>query len=109
LSWNLRVAVFTAKGQFLTSWPVQGWANDSMDNKPYLAVDNQGRIYITDPEGYRVIVFSSSGEALAAIGQYGPEENAFGLPVGIAVNPDGAVWVVDAGNNRLGKYEIWNP
>ena len=53
-----------------------------------------------------MIVFSS-GIPLATFGQYGPEQDAFGLPVGIASDPDGKIWVTDAGNNRLAKFDIW--
>ena len=106
-TWNSRVAVFTADGKFMSSWPVQGWAGDSLDNKPYLTVDAQGRVYITDPEKYRVVVFSPSGTPLGAFGQYGPEPESFGLPVGIAADKEGTVWLVDAGNNRLENYGAW--
>lgn len=105
-TWNLRVAVFSAQGEFRRSWPVQGWSSFSLDNKPYLGLDASGRVYVTDPEGYRVIVFSSGGEPLAEFGQFGLEENAFGLPAGLAVRPDNRLWVVDAGNNRLAVYEF---
>ena len=107
-TWNLRVAVFSSDGEFLRNWPVQGWISGSLDNKPYLAVDAQRRVYITDPEGYRSIVFSATGEPLAVFGQYGPEENSFGLPVGIAIGKDESLWIVDAGNNRLEKFEAWD-
>lgn len=100
-TWNRRVAVFSAEGQFLRSWPVQAWVGGSLDNKPYLAVDAQGRVYVTDPEGYRVLIFSSTGEPAAALGRYGSEEDAFGLPTGLALGPDGNVWLADTGNNRV--------
>jgi uncharacterized protein (TIGR03663 family) len=108
-TWNRRVAVFTGAGQFLTSWPVQGWASDSIEDKPYLALDAQGRVYLSDPEGYRVIALSPEGKPLVVFGQYGPEENAFGLPIGVGADPAGVIWVADAGNNRLVKYDVWNP
>jgi sugar lactone lactonase YvrE len=106
-TWNSRVAVFTADGKFVSSWPVQGWVGDSLDNKPYLTLDSQGRVYITDPEKYRVVVFSPSGTPLGAFGQYGPEPDSFGLPVGIAADHDGTLWLVDTGNNRLEQYGAW--
>jgi uncharacterized protein (TIGR03663 family) len=106
-TWNLRVAVFSAEGKLTNSWPVEGWTGDSLDNKPYIAVDAQDRVYITDPERYRVIVFSSKGVPLSAFGQYGPEADAFGMPVGLASNSDGMIWVVDTGNNRLARYDLW--
>ncbi|HLO16186.1 MAG TPA: NHL repeat-containing protein, partial [Anaerolineales bacterium] len=105
-TWNLRIAVFSADGKFVMQWPVQGWAGDSLDNKPYIALDSQGRVYITDPERYRVIVFSSSGTPLATFGRYGPEDDAFGLPTGITPDSDGGVWIIDASNNRLTRYDL---
>ncbi|GIK37502.1 MAG: hypothetical protein BroJett011_13350 [Chloroflexota bacterium] len=108
-TWNRRVAVFSAEGQFLRSWPVQAWAGASLDNKPYLAVDTQGRVYVTDPEGYRVLVFSPTGEPVAAFGRYGSEEDAFGLPAGIALGPDGSIGVTDAGNNRVSHLAPMSP
>jgi DNA-binding beta-propeller fold protein YncE len=106
-TWNLRVAVFSAGGSLITQWPVQGWAGDSLDNKPYLSIDWQDRVYITDPERYRAVVFSPTGEPFVAFGQYGPETDAFGLPAGIVTTPDGKVWILDAGNNRLALYDPW--
>ncbi len=105
-TWNARVAVFSTEGQFQTSWPVQGWMGNFSRYKPYIAVDSQNRVYMTDPEGYRVIIFSCSEVPLAALGQYGPEENAFGIPVGIAVGKDQAIWIADAGNNRLSEFDL---
>ena len=105
-TWNMRVVVFSAEGNLIRQWPVQGWTGDSLDNKPYITVDAQNRVSVTDPEGYRVIVFSDSGTPLAAFGQYGPEEDAFGLPVGIAASSNGLLWLVDAGNNRLSEFEL---
>lgn len=106
-TWNMQVVVFSQDGKLITKWPVQGWASDSLDNKPYIAVDAQDRVYVTDPEQYRVIIFSASGAPLAAFGKYGPEEDAFGLPVGVAAESDGMLWVVDAGNNRLASINVW--
>ena len=102
----MQVVVFSADGNLISNWPVQGWEGDFLDNKPYVAVDAQNRVYITDPERYRVIVFSSSGTPLVAFGQYGQEENAFGLRVRIAADSLGTPWIVDAGNNRITKFEI---
>ena len=51
-----------------------------------------------------MLVFSSSGEPQVVFGRYGPEDDAFGLPVGISIDAAGEIWIVDAGNNRLALY-----
>ncbi|PKN88125.1 MAG: hypothetical protein CVU46_02165 [Chloroflexi bacterium HGW-Chloroflexi-8] len=72
------MAVFSPDGKLVSSFIVQGWDSISLDNKPCLTVGADNRIYMTDPGGYRVLVFSQTGEPLATIGQYGPEEGSFG-------------------------------
>jgi uncharacterized protein (TIGR03663 family) len=103
-TWNMRVAVFDLEGQFLQGWPVQGWDSASLDNKPYLVVTG-GRVYLTDPEGFRVLVYSTEGEPLAAFGKIGDEPGGFMMPNGIAVDPQGRLAIIDAGNNRISIFE----
>ena len=55
-TWNQRIQSFTtsvtANGpQFtpLKQWDVVGWNGQSLDNKPFIAVDDKGHVFITDP------------------------------------------------------------
>ncbi|HRO25697.1 MAG TPA: 6-bladed beta-propeller, partial [Promineifilum sp.] len=64
-------------------------------------VDSGGRVYVSDPEGYRVLVFSGSGGYLNRFGQFGTDANSLGLPNGITVGPGDTLWVADAGNHRV--------
>jgi DNA-binding beta-propeller fold protein YncE len=105
-TWNQRVQVLSpdAGGTSffpVTSWDIDGWFGESLENKPFIAVDGEGRVYVTDPEGYRVLVFDSQGQFLRTWGDFGSGLNAFGLASGIAVDRQGGVWVSDAGNHRL--------
>ena len=54
-----------------------------------------------------MIVFSSLGTPSTPFGQYEPEQDAFGIPVEIASDAVGAIWVADEGNNSLAKFDIW--
>ena len=67
------------------------------------------RVYLTDPEGFRVLVFTSTGDPLAVFGKYGTEENSLAMPNGIALDPDGSIWIADAGNNRIVRYPQLRP
>ena len=108
-TWNQRVQVFTPDetGQAFTpsqQIEVDAWFGQSVENKPFLAVDENGKIYITDPEGYRVLVFNPDGSFLRGWGAYSTGPDGFGLPSGIAVNAAGGVWVSDAANNVLLRF-----
>ncbi len=110
-TWNQRVQVFapSADGSTyspLLQWDIAGWYGESLDNKPYLASDNQGHIFVTDPEGYRVLEFSANGEFIRTWGEYGTDAENFGLATGVAVDPDGHVWVSDAANNRVMRFTL---
>ena len=113
-TWNQRVQAFkpdpnTGEYLFAQQWPVVGWYGQSLDNKPYLAVDAQGRVYATDPEGYRVLVFNKDGQCLATWGDFGADNTTFALASGIAVDAQGNVYVTDAvkddqANDRVMKF-----
>jgi len=107
-TWNQRIQAFQPDEQDqytpFRSWDLQAWYGQSLDNKPYLAVDGEGRLFASDPEGYRVLEFSVQGEAVRSWGDFGTGITQFGMPAGIAVGPDGEIWVVDTGNSRLMRF-----
>ena len=112
-TWNQRVQTFTpsltASGlQFtgLKQWDVVGWNGESLDNKPFIAVDNQGHVFITDPEGYRVIEYTTDGQLIQTWGDYGTTDSTFGITSGVALDSEGHIWVTDAGNNRIMKFTL---
>lgn len=106
-TWNQRVQVFTPDptGMIFTSfkiWDVSAWYGQSLENKPFIAVGKNLHVFISDPEGCRIIEFSNGGEPLKTWGDCGFAENQFSLPVGLAFDRSGGLWVSDAGeNNRL--------
>lgn len=106
-TWNQRVQVFTPDptGLVYTSvktWDVSAWYGQSLENKPFIAVDKNENVFISDPEGCRIIEFSSTGVPMRTWGDCGFSQNQFSLPVGLAFDGSGGLWVSDAGeNNRL--------
>jgi len=106
-TWNSRIQVFSpdASGQIYTSinsWEVSAWYGQSLENKPFIAVDKNKNVFISDPEGCRIIEFTNAGSPLRTWGDCGFAQNQFSMPVGLAVDKSGGLWVSDAGeNNRL--------
>ena len=104
-TWNQRIQKFSPDYQFIKSWPVPGWEGQDILMKPYLAVDQNNLVYAADPTGWRVLVWDSQGNPKAAFGEFGAGPGEFGYVNGVAVSPDNFVWVADADNNRVMKFE----
>jgi predicted membrane-bound mannosyltransferase/sugar lactone lactonase YvrE len=111
-TWNQRVQVFQPTADLSTfvpvaDWNVAAWYGGSNENKPYITVDEKGHVIITDPEGYRIIEFSSSdGKFVQTWGSYGMESDQLNLPTGLVVDGKGHLWVSDSGNNRLLRFTL---
>ena len=104
-TWNYRVQVFEPDPtglQFRSArlWEVDAWNSDSLDNKPFLALDKDGNVYITDPDRGRVIAFDGEGNFKVLWGGF---DNSYlmGVMSGIATTADGKVWVSDSTSNSL--------
>ena len=69
-----------------------------------MALDSAGRIYVTDPEGFRVLIFNPDGTYLARFGTFGTGISNLGLPNGIAIDRNDFVYIADSGNNRILKF-----
>ncbi len=58
-----------------------------------LAVDTQGRVYVSDFQEPRILVFSADGRQLGLIGRKGEGPGEFTAPTGPVIGPDGALYV----------------
>ncbi len=103
-TWNQRIQIFEPAGQgsynVLRLWDVNGWFGQSINNKPFLALDADTNIYVTDPDAFRVLEFDNAGNYIRSWGEASSGIDGFGVPSGIAVAGNGRVWVSDAENNR---------
>jgi predicted membrane-bound mannosyltransferase/sugar lactone lactonase YvrE len=103
-TWNQRIQVFAyADGLLspLSSWEVDAWFGQSLNNKPYLAVDGDGLVYASDPESGRVLVFQPDGTLLHFFGGYDQTLVEIGLAQGLAADGQGGLWLSDAQNHRV--------
>lgn len=110
-TWNQRVQVFspdtTGMGYTVSgSWKIDSWESNSTENKPFIALDGSGHVFVTDPDKYRVLEFNTNGDFLRAWGQYSLQKDGFGLPSGIATDVNGGVWVSDSANNMLLHFQL---
>ncbi len=87
-----------------------GTAEGSFTNPRGIAVAPDGSIYVADSRNHRVQKFSPEGEFLLSWGTYASVDageapgGTFNEPWGIAVAPDGSVFVADTWNYRVQKF-----
>jgi predicted membrane-bound mannosyltransferase/sugar lactone lactonase YvrE len=107
-TWNQRIQVFAPDADGLVfsaiaEWPVDGWYGQSVENKPFIAVDTTGNVTITDPELCRLITFSPGGQPLRV--QDGCSTGTLLVPSGVASDGLGGLWVTNAGNGTLAHFK----
>jgi DNA-binding beta-propeller fold protein YncE len=111
-TWNHRVEVFSADGQYLQAW---GQFADLANNPdaqqqtgsfygPRGIAYHDGLVYVTDTGNERVQVFKPDGTFIRAFGGYGSGDGQLLEPVGIAVTADGTVLVADSHNARIARF-----
>ncbi len=81
-------------------------------NAPHgMATAPDGNVYVADSNNHRIQKIDSSGNMVLAFGSYsGPNNNnpapgTFNEPWGVAVGPDGSVYVADTWNHRIQKFD----
>lgn len=95
---NKRIVRLDAAGGYLSEW---AFRQAVPFNGPHLALASGGRLLVTDPEGGKLVTFDAGGRQLQETGRKGSADGEFRLPVGLAVDGEGRVYVADTGNGRV--------
>ncbi len=105
-TWNRRVQLFspdesgliyTQTGEF----EVDAWYGQSLNNKPFLAFSPKGTLFVTDPEGGRILEFSLSGELIQGWQDLSVSPEVISRPYGLDFDSQGHMWVSDAAMNVI--------
>jgi sugar lactone lactonase YvrE len=72
-----------------------------------LAISPDGKhVYMSDPDKHRVAVLDTETNLVSYFGANGKGEGQFAGPSGIAAAPDGTLYVLDRGNNRVQVFDM---
>jgi len=66
-----------------------------------IAVDSTGFIYLSVYDQNTIIKYTPAGEKITNYGRYGTDPGQFSLPVGLALDSDGILYVADSYNARV--------
>ena len=104
-----RLTKFTDNGAFTWSYGVPGVpGNDSQHINWALgnpAVDAAMRIYIPDRNNNRVSILDANGNQLGYIGNQNDWRYQFNSPSGVAIGPNGNIYVVDGDAHNVQIYD----
>jgi DNA-binding beta-propeller fold protein YncE len=121
-SYNNRIEKFDPAGNFVKAWGTLGNAvpdpdlcqsgmTEFCDAQFYfpkglavLPFGGTNYLIVADTSNNRLQVFDMDGNFLAAAGSLGAGE--FNSPDGVAVGPDGNLYISDTGNNRILKFSL---
>ena len=76
------------------------------DHRTGLAVDSQGKIYVSDPVLNQIHVFSNEGRSQYIFDPSTMKDTTFGRPTALWVHAGFCLYVVDSQNNRVGLFQI---
>lgn len=98
---NSRVQVLDQKGHFEKEIRLA-----NVENRSGLAVDGEGKVYITDPEIEHLQAFDHDGHFLYSFGQPGTSAGQFNWISGAWVDSGSCLFVVDSENKRVQLFQI---
>jgi DNA-binding beta-propeller fold protein YncE len=111
-TWNGRVVSFDPNGRF-----VRGWGRLSVGATPPVPADllygprgiayDAGRrvVAVADTGHKRILLYGPEGTLQREHGGPGKEAGRFDEPVGLAFGPDGSLYVADAWNRRIQRFD----
>jgi len=109
-TYNHRIQVFDANGQFVRQWGGKGNAPGQFQEPWGIALDKAGNVYVADTWNHRIEKFDAQGRFLKQWGTFGDTQGALGAPTTfygprtLAIDRDGNLLVGDTGNKRIVKF-----
>ncbi len=80
-------------------WGSLGTGPGQFDLLHGLAIDREGRVYVSDRQNERIQIFTEDGEFIE-------EWTGIFDPVNIFIDENESVWVLDASLNRVSRYSM---
>ncbi len=100
-----RIVRMDSTGQVTGTWLTEVGGGTGVS---HLAVWHN-QVVMTDPERNRLVILDPTTGTIRQVGTDGTNPGQFHMPTGIAVGPDGNLYVLDSGNGRIQVFSTLDP
>lgn len=105
-----QIQVFNTEGRFLFAWGREGKGRGEFRAPVAIDQDRKGNIYVVEFYGMRVQKFTHEGKFIGTWGSEAPwgkpaPPDQLLYPSGLAIGPDGNVYVTDSGHDRIKVFD----
>ena len=97
---NHCICAFTLDGHYVGKFGALGSGRGQLSS-PFLTTDLNGFIIVAECSNKRVSIFDKYGNHVHCFGSKGSANGQFSDPYGVAVSPNGRIYVSDRGNSRI--------
>lgn len=105
---NARVQIFDKDGNFITKFGKRGDKPGGFAQTKGIGIDSDGNIYVVDPLK-AIQIFNRNGDLLGLLGAPGTKGiGAMNLPMGLHIDKNDRIYVVDQLNRALHVYQYMN-
>lgn len=110
-TWNRRVQVFEVDDSGLNYTPtsafdVEAWYGTGIENKPYITFSPYNTIFISDPDGDRILEFTIEGEFVRGFQDLAYSLDIFSAPYGLVFDQEGKLWVSEVSTNMILRFDL---
>lgn len=95
----------TRDGSLVSALGKRGGAPGEFNFPTNVAVDNDGKVYVTDTLNFRIQIFDRDGRFVRTFGEIGDSPGRLNRPKGIAVDSEGHIYVADSSFNNFQVFD----
>jgi DNA-binding beta-propeller fold protein YncE len=104
-TYNNRVEIFDADGQFIRAWGKNGDGPGKFSKPKGIAIDGDGHVWVADPMQDRVQVFTPEGKLLIYFGMHGTLPGQFRDIAGLAIDKNNRVFTSEQFPGRVQMFQ----
>ena len=98
-----QISIFDIRGQRIRTFGSRGNGTEQMVCPSGIAIDDMDNIYVISK--HKLQKFTSSGELIKCVGQWGSKEGEFDVPRGVTLY-NNQVYVSDCDNHRIQVFDL---